>query len=35
MAYSLTVEKEGYATYTTELFTRTDVNLGEIVISPV
>lgn len=33
--YSLTVEKEGYAPYTTELFTRTDVNLGEIVISPV
>ena len=32
-SYTLTVEKEGYATYTTQIFTRTDVNLGEIVIS--
>lgn len=33
ISYTLTVEKEGYATHTTEFFTRTDVNLGEIVIS--
>ena len=34
MTYTLSVEKQGYASYTTEVFTRTDVYLGEIVISP-
>lgn len=33
ISYTLTVEKEGYRSYTTEVFTRTDVDLGEIVIS--
>ncbi|WDP92283.1 MAG: carboxypeptidase regulatory-like domain-containing protein [Desulfobacter sp.] len=32
-SYTLTVEKEGYGTYTTEIFTRTDVNLGEILMA--
>ena len=31
--YTLTVEKEGYATYTADVFIRTDVNLGEIVLA--
>ncbi|SLM31701.1 putative pyrogallol hydroxytransferase small subunit [Desulfamplus magnetovallimortis] len=33
-AYSITVEKDGYDSCKAEFFTRTDVNLGEIVISP-
>ncbi len=33
ISYTLTVQKEGYRSYTTEVFTRTDVDLGEIVIS--
>lgn len=32
--YTLTVEKEGYRPFSTEFFTRTDVNLGEIVLDP-
>jgi len=32
--YKISVEKQGYAPYTAEIMTRTDLYLGEIVISP-
>ena len=34
-SYKITVEKEGYSIHSSEFITRTDVNLGEIVISPL
>lgn len=34
-AYKITVEKDGYTAHTSEFVTVVDVNLGEIVISPV
>lgn len=33
--YQITVQKGGYGTYTSQLSTKTDVNLGEIVLSPI
>lgn len=32
--YQITIEKEGYSAFTSELLIRTDINLGEVVLSP-
>lgn len=33
-SYKITVAKQGYTPYTADIFTKTDINLGEVVLSP-